>query len=125
MGIRNIAMGSEPTQYKEYNPRSDFNPRYDGNYDGSKYKEIEDEPTNLISIRMIITYAELGPEFDMNNQMYEYNPSRAEFRAKEIAYDRLVDLVGKGFESKYSMAIEAVDSYTEYEITIILTPSKR
>ena len=133
MGIRDIAMGQEKKQKplfdgyhgypeEDYNPRSDYNPRYDGFYDGSKYRVPEPEPTNLITIGMIVTYQEMGPQFDMDNERYEYEPSGAEFRAKEIAYDRLTNLIGKGFESKYSIVIDAVDDYTGYEISIILTP---
>ncbi|MCX6722721.1 MAG: hypothetical protein NT094_01475 [Candidatus Staskawiczbacteria bacterium] len=127
-GIREMAMSQEPEAkplFGEYRPYpsqyGEYNPRYDGEYE---YKE-EKEPTNLISIKMIVTYEELGPEFDMDNELYSYEPEKAELKAKEIAYDRLVNFTQKGFESKYSMTIEATDSYTEYEIEIILTPLKQ
>ena len=137
MGIRQLTMspGSEekkPEQpdyggYHGYPDYGGYNDRYDGNYDGSKYKndwkEPEKERTDIIEIKIIITYKEIGKKyFDDDNIAFE--PDAVEFKAKEMAYDRLTSLIGAGFESIYKMEMEANDYYEQYEIEIKLTPLK-
>ena len=137
MGIRQLAMSPEPEEktvpepsyrdYGGYKPYPSYSEndygRYDGNYDGSKYKEekeIEDRK-DLITIRLNITYREIGKTFfDEDNIPYDNN--KIEIRVKELAYDRIIRLVGKGFESKYSIELETSDCYDDYEVEIILTP---
>ena len=130
-GIREMAMSPEPekpshTKYDPYYSGRYYNPEYYdqryGGYDGSETKE---EPKDLITIKMLIPYKDMGQEFDMDSEFYTYEPDKAEFKAKEIAYDRLTNLIGKGFESKFSMVINATDNYDEFEIEIVLTPIKQ
>lgn len=99
--------------------------RYDGFYDASKYKEnekAEEEALKSIKITFNVSYKDLGPESDMDNEAYQYDTVRDEMKAKEIAYDRLTELVKKDFSSKYVMHIEATDQYDAYEVEITLTP---
>lgn len=129
-GIREMAMSPEPEkpsygslgQYQDrfFDPEY-YDSRYRGGYAGSKLEEAKD----LITIKMLVLYKDLGPEFDMDSEFYSYQPDKAEFKAKEIAYDRLTNLIGKGFESKFSMVINATDNYDEFEIEIVLTPIKQ
>src|SRR3990167_3432008 len=98
-GIRELAMSPEPEKEKSefesypssYGPRY-YGPgydtdRYDGEYDGSKYKKEEEERKDIIKITMTVTYQQLGPEFDMNSELYQYEAGRLEERARELVYD--------------------------------------
>ena len=141
-GIREMAMSPEPEEKKpssngyhaypsnyddDYPPRGGFNKtRYDGNYDGSKYKEpeYEEERKDLIEIKLNVTYKELGTNY-ISDEGYVLNSDEAEFKVKQIAYDRLVLLLGKGFESKWELSkIEPSDYYECFEVEITLTPIK-
>lgn len=138
MGIRQIVNSPEPEKkqesgqdyggYHDYPDYSGYDTRYDGNYDSSKYKPWEDntepERKDMIIVNIIITYKELGKGY-FDNDNIAYDQEKAEFRAKEIAYDKIVDLIGKGFESKYTIEIKPSDGYDEYDVEIILTPIKK
>lgn len=130
MGIRQIAMSPEPDKKSDPEPSYDYgnyggyktypdNDRYDGEYDGSKYKERED----IITIKLNVTYKEIGKNF-FDDEGIAFDSDKAELRAKEMAYDKTQELLGTGFESKYSILIEITDWCETYEAEIKLTPIK-
>lgn len=137
-GIRELAMSpeseDEPTsspgfkpwpedQYGGY-PRSYDRDRYDGEYDGRTYNPVQkdDERKDIIKIELIITYAQMGPKFDMDNEQYEYTAGALEERAKELAYDRLLEILGTDFPTKYVLVLDPTDSYDEVTVEALLTP---
>ena len=140
MGIRQLAMSPEPSKpkkpnywgededYGQYKPVKWDKQRYDGNYDGSKYKAEEEKwdkkKKSEITMSFVIPYTQMGKKFDFANDEFNFDRAAGEDKAKEIAYDKVEEMLGKGFNSKYSIVINAIDSYDEYEIDVILTPTK-
>lgn len=141
-GIRELAMSPEeenppsengfkpyPLENDHYSRSNWDKDRYDGNYNSTEYHkrskwEEEEERKDLIEIKLNITYKELGKEY-VDDEGYIYDNEKAEFHAKELAYDKLIELLGKGFESKWTLSkIEATDYYECLEVEITLTPIK-
>jgi len=73
-----------------------------------------------IFITFKLQYTEIGPESDPDNDLW--NENIAETKAIEIAYDKVEELLGKGFESKYSVCFKASDNFDDYELEVELTP---
>jgi hypothetical protein len=149
MGIREIAMSPDsgkeperdagykpyPSQYggrydDDYNPRDPSNPRYDGNYNGSNWKDPNDwnkkedkEDKSLITISMIINRKEMGPKYDMDNEAYDYDYEKEDNKAKEMSYDRLLKMLGPDFTAVYEIQkIEVDNGYEDITVTTVLKP---
>jgi len=75
----------------------------------------------ILMITFKLQYAEIGPESNPEN--IEWNENIAETKAIEKAYDKIEELIGKKFESKYSVCFKATDNYDEYDIEVELTPN--
>ena len=139
-GIREMAMSPESEEKQEvsfpgyhsypYKSRG-YSDRYDGNYDAREYlektsKEIEEEERkDLIEIKLNITYKELGKNY-IDDDGIVFNNDQAELKAKEMAYDKLTEMLGKGFESKYEISkIDPTDYYECFEVDITLSPIQK
>lgn len=85
-------------------------------YDG--YKKPE---KGTIVISMTLEADEIGPEADDTNEKYNYNTALR--KAEETAYDRIEALLGKNYESKYTLRFE-VDDWKDYDVIVTLTPIK-
>lgn len=133
-GIREAAMSTESetpsTTWPKAKTPSLFDKnfdsdRYDGSYYGSSYsgKTYTPPVEGLITISLSIPTSKIGNVADDTHPAYDWN--KAQIKAEEIAYDRVEELLGKNYESKYSLGFDVTDSYDEYEVTITLSPIKK
>ena len=76
---------------------------------------------DAIFITFKLQYTEIGPESDPDNDLWDENI--AETKAIEIAYDKVEEMLGKGFESKYSVCFKATDNFDSYDLEVELTPN--
>lgn len=143
-GIRQLVLEpeSDPEKDKGY---KDYPSQYDNDYDsgygsygkGSRFDDDEyyktkdkyfndkEDPSRIV-IGLTITTKEMGHKYDWRNNDESYIlPEEAEERAKELAYDKLVNLLGKEFEAKFTMIMDAIDGVDEYTVNITLTPNKK
>jgi hypothetical protein len=137
-GIREAAMSQEEEETpstawpKAKNPSLfdkgfDYD-RYDGSwnnpeaYSSRTYKPKENTDDD-IKITLTIPYSKIGSFADVDSP--NWNDVKAETKAIEIAYDRIEALLGKGYESKFSVNFDASDDYDAYEVEVTLsTPTK-
>lgn len=131
-GIREAAMSKEeqlipryPSRqtslydYGEYNPTLAEIRRDEAEYENY---DFNDGPINKdqIIISLIIENEALGNiENDFTNDGYDWEA--VEMKAKEIAYDRIKELLNKDFESKYEASYQ-IEQGLEIEATVTLTP---
>lgn len=129
-GIREAAMSSEP----EYTPPpgeflspaypSAFKPEKHNSslfdYDNYPAKSYKAPVKGIIEIKLSVSADELGPVGDETSLQYDWN--KAQNKAQEVAYDRIEELLGKGYDGKYSLEFNVYDDGTEYEISCVLTP---
>lgn len=133
-GIREAAMSQEdetPTTSAWPKAKSpslfdkDFDSdRYDGSYyNPGAYSHKTYVPPNhdIITISMNFEYKTLGLQDGGEGMQAEQH---AETKAIEAAYDRVEQLLGKNYESKYSVSFEATDEYDSMLVTVTLTPTK-
>lgn len=136
-GIREAAMSQEEeapatsTWPKSKSPslfdKNFDSDRYDGSwndpaYTSHSYKTYKKPDEDEITITLKVPYSKLGAFADINSPLW--NDIKAEEKATEIAYDRIEKLLGKNYESKYSVSFNASDMYEEYEVEATLTPVK-
>lgn len=141
-GMRDLAMGKEPEPepkyptYKPYKPHdTSFGSRgYDHGYNsGSLFEDpitvsdyrkskLPKDTKNTYKIVFTIDAKELGGVADDTNDLYDYK--LASTAATEIAYDRIEELLGKNYESKYTIAFEVDDYVDEFEVTATLKKNK-
>ena len=151
VGIREAAMGSEeeptpswPSHTQPYKPitRSgslfEDNDGYDYNYDEGVRQPVlpytplktnytpagyTKEDYEKITILITIESKSMGKIGDWHD--HNYDEKKAETKAIEIAYDRVEELLGKNYESKFVVAFSAYEGTNEFEITVTLTPIKK
>ena len=126
-GIREAAMSSAdepeevphtPSYPSAFKPHKHNSSLFDyGNYPPKTYKA---PIKGVIEIKLSINADELGPVGDETSMQYDW--SRAQNKAQEMAYDRIEELLGKGFEGKFSLEFNVYDDGIEYEISVVLTP---
>ena len=125
--IRNLTMGTkeeEPTYPTKqasipYDDQTDYNNNYPN---PSNSKDHSTTETKEYKISMIINNDEIG---DIANESdIAYDELSADNKSLEIAYDRIEKLLGKGYESKYSISFKSFAGYSEYEIEATLIPIK-
>lgn len=142
-GIREAAMGSpdeEPTRYTPPStswpssyPKSAGQGNLLGDLDDDYYaypKYVEPykikskslSTSKDIVVTITIPYSEIGDTADYESR--SYNSTMAETHAMEIAYDRLEELAGKNYESRYGLDFNVTDDAFEYIVTVTLTPTK-
>jgi hypothetical protein len=128
-GIREAAMSKEPEPYAYDN----YGSTYDGvtykpknsslfDYDNYPVKKSVETVKGVIEIMFTVEQEALGPVGDDSSLSFDWN--KAQNKAEEIAYDRLIELCGKEIESKYSLEFNTYDDGFTYEVTCILTPNK-
>ena len=134
-GIREAAMSTESEEKpstvwpKAKTPSlfdKDFDSdRYDGSYynpgaySGKTYSKPQDE--NIITITLTVAYSKLGVRLDGDGNLVD--EIAAEAKAIEIAYDRIEALLGKNYESKFTVSFDASDDYySSFEVEVTLKP---
>jgi hypothetical protein len=126
MSTDNDEISSPSKTSSLFSPTSSHKKHYD--YDG--YNNGWDNPDsyrynltnfNIITILMNFKYEDIGITKEEDD---ETKLANAETKAIEAAYDRLEELLGKNYESKYQLSFQAVDEYDSYLVTITLTPVK-
>jgi hypothetical protein len=75
-----------------------------------------------ITITFTIPVEDLGPVGDENSDKYDWNSAQA--KATEIAYDRTEELLGRNYESKYSVEFEVELGYFDVTAEVTLTKNK-
>ncbi|MFH0767707.1 MAG: hypothetical protein V1920_06410 [Bacillota bacterium] len=131
--IREAALNLEPTppkapidpydSYDDYGYSRPIKPHNSSLFDYDNYpsKSYKAPVKGVIEIKLSINNDELGPVGDENSSKYDWN--RAQNKAEEIAYDRIQELLGIGFESKFSIEFNTYDDGCEYEVSCVLTPT--
>lgn len=94
-----------------YNPRS------------SKSYLPEVTPKGQLEITMAIPMSEIGDCADDNNPAYNWGLACQ--KATEIAYDRIEELAGKDYESRYVCTFKVDEGFLEWEAVVTLTPVKK
>ena len=127
-GIRETAMGTpdEPVTPKYYPPAypAAYRP---GKYDTSLFDDYEapikaaKPKKGTIEIKIIIPTEDLGAVAD--DSSFAYNWEIAQNKAEEQGYDKIKELLGDSFESKYTIKFNVYDDETEYEVTCTLIPN--
>jgi hypothetical protein len=131
-GIREAAMSSESEP--EYIPQTHYYPETHKQKHNSSLFDYDNYPPvgsykvpapvkGVIEIKLNVSADELGPVGDDTSNKYDWN--KAQNKAEEIAYDRIEELLGKGFESRYSIEFNVYDDGVEYEVSCILTPTQK
>ena len=129
-GIRELSMSNEPEPAPTYSKPSSYGQQsklFDYDYDEPKatqnysHKSYAAPVKGTIEIALTVNADELGPVGDETSPSYDWN--KAQNKAEEIAYDRLEELLGKGYDGKYSIEFAVYDDGMVYEITCTLTPN--
>ena len=137
-GIREMALGSDteekqstlfPKTYnrKPYSYDDDLEYSYGKSYSSrisdNSYRSYKDTSprTDTYTITLQISLLQLGNIADDSLDEYDYD--KASVKAEQIAYDRLEALLGKNYESKYSISFETTEGWTTWEIAVTLTPN--
>lgn len=128
-GIREISMSPEPDKPEMHYPAplypKTYKPHQDSSlfdYDNYPIKKYTKPTQNLIEIKLTIDASDLGPVADETATQYDWNA--AQNKAQEIAYDRIEELLGHGFEGKFSLEFNVYDDGESYEVSVVLTPTK-
>lgn len=124
-GIRDLALNPEPTKTEYLGHQTSFaDDGWDkGEYFGKGYlpeKPIK-TPKGQLNIRMSFDIEELGPIADETSDDYSW--IKATTLAEEMAYDKMKEIMNKDFESKYMLAFEVIDGYSDYTVEVTLTPT--
>jgi hypothetical protein len=132
-GIREAAMGADEPEYvqkpllgKDYygydpNGTKGYWGEQEDNLYGKSYP-ITTRKDGEITITLMVPSSKIGSIADYTKP--EYNWTAAETRATEIAYDEIENLFAKDYQTKYTMALSAVEGDEEFEVTITLNPIK-
>lgn len=100
----------------DYDKHGDYNNKYQSSY---KTNNTEDD----ITITLTIPYSKLGVKLNADGEII--NELAGETKATEIAYDRIEQLIGKNYESKYILNFDVSDNYYDsFEVEVTLTPNK-
>ena len=126
-GIREAAMSTAPDEpeypsaplypsaYKQQKHNSSL---FD--YDNYPPRSYKAPVKGVIEIKLSISADELGSVADETASGYDWN--KAQNKAEEKAYDRIEELLGKGFDGKFSLEFNVYDDGVEYEVSCVLTP---
>lgn len=120
-----------PSYYPKYTPPA-YTPKT-GGWGGQLLPEVEETnyytpskyastDTKQIDILIRIPMKDMISVTDFYDPKYDYQAASLE--AEEIAYDKLVELLGKEFESKYTSTFDTMEGVTFYEVTAFLVPVK-
>jgi len=132
-GIREMTLSKDTTP-KEYLPPvrnySLFDRDEDAHYNNANYNQSYDDLDTgykkqikgSIIINLGIDIEEIGPTADEGSP--NYNWAKSINKATEIAYDKITELLGKNYESKYKVSFEVLEGYFEYEAIVTLIPNK-
>lgn len=143
-GIREAAMGTEEEKpvyhapiYPTY-PRQPLFDNYngfdDGFDDGYGYRRETYKPTKeeiekrskekekTITIIITVPESKLTEALELYYGNYDYEPVKNQ--AIVIAYDKLISILGKNFEQKYSTMLDADEGYGDVEVTAVLKELK-
>lgn len=123
--IRSLAMSKQKQQEtKEYEGYYDNYDNLDqlspGKTSTAFYPSSPKKDEILIILN--IQNSEIGECADYDSEFYNWEQSHQ--RAKEIAYDRIEELLGKHYESKFTVYFDICGRMDDYEATITLIPNK-
>lgn len=144
-GIREAAMSQEKEEttyypkssyskpYTPYKPYKQDSLLYKDQYNPTKAEIARDEKEmgigeyesmkrEQITITFAISEEHLTDSMSRYYDDYDFEPVKAE--AITMAYDKLIDLLGKEFESKYSVSFDADEGYGDVEVVVTLTKIK-
>jgi hypothetical protein len=148
MSIRGLAMGKEGTEKKQpkptyptYSPKPYTPPSYSGGWGGeflppvrsqeelfpedkeySPYKGYQEPDNDQIDILIRVKMTDMLSPTDYWAPNYDYEIAKLE--AQAIAYDKLIEILGKEFESKYTTTFDVLEGLSCYEVNAFLTPVK-
>ena len=111
--------GPNDDDYGAYPKTHYLDDNYSNDYCPKKYQK--DKPGDY-KISMIIPNEEIGPVADECDRKYDW--AKADAKSIEIGYDRIEKLLGKGYDSKYTISFNTISGYGEYEVEATLTPNK-
>jgi hypothetical protein len=104
-----------------YNTR-DLDLEDDEEYGSYPLKKPEKIQTIKGQLKIITTicFDEIGETADYFSE--KYDEIKAEEKAKEIAYDQIEKLAGKGYNSKYTIRFDIDENEESFNVITILTP---
>ena len=131
-GIREAALSSEPEYippkhfllgddyygYDYLKPKEKTKGLFD--YDNYPAKSYKAPVKGVIEIKLSVSANELGPVADETTSQYDWN--LAQNKAEQTAYDKIQELLGKDFDSRFSIEFNTYDDGESYEVSCILTP---
>lgn len=127
-GIREMSMGTPdepkynpaPLYPAAYKPHQHNSSLFD--YDNYPPKKYTEPVKGIIEIKLTIDASDLGPVADETANQYDWNA--AQNKAQEVAYDRIEELLGTGFDGRFSLEFNVYDDGESYEVSVVLTPIK-
>lgn len=95
-----------------------------GSYTPHDAKKAENDTFSLnrITIIMNVSNEKIGDIAIYHKAVYD--PDKSKIRATEIVYDRLEQLLGKNYESHFTVGFDVYEGVDDYEVTVTLDPDQ-
>lgn len=121
LGLESEATPPAPLYPSAFKPEKHNSSLFD--YDNYPVNKSYAAPVKgVIEIKLTVNVDELGPVGDETASQYDWNA--AQNKAQEVAYDKIQELLGKDFDSKFSIEFNVYDDGESYEVSCVLTPTK-